>query len=75
MGYKYESVQSFLNRNLDILHYDEIIARYKASLDNSGSRTRAWRTWAISAPGVILRDIMEDLESSLEQLKLIAEDV
>ena len=27
------------------------------------------------APGVILRDIMEDLESALEQLKLISEDI
>jgi len=29
----------------------------------------------LPAPGVILRDIIEDLESALEQLRLIAEDV
>jgi type I restriction enzyme M protein len=56
--------------------FEEIIARDKASLDIFWLKDESLEDSAnLPAPGVILRDIMEDLESALEQLKLIAEDV
>ncbi len=56
--------------------YDEIIARDKASLDIFWLKDESLEDSAnLPAPGVILQDIIEDLQGALEQLKLIAEDV
>jgi type I restriction enzyme M protein len=56
--------------------YDEIIARDKASLDIFWLKDESLEdSDNLPEPGVILRDIMDDLESALVQLRLIAEDV
>jgi type I restriction enzyme M protein len=56
--------------------YDELVARDKASLDISWMKDDSLEdSDNLPAPGIILQDIISDLESALEQLKLIAEDV
>ena len=56
--------------------YDEIIARDKASLDIFWLKDESLEdSDNLPEPGVICRDIISDLESALEQLKLIAEDL
>ena len=56
--------------------YDEIISRDKASLDIFWLKDESLEDSAnLPEPGIILRDIIEDLQGALEQLKLIGEDV
>ena len=68
--------EATLNGRWRAYTYDEIIARDKASLDIFWLKDESLEdSDNLPAPGVILRDIVEDLEVALEQLKLIAEDV
>ena len=56
--------------------YEEIVSRDKASLDIFWLKDETLEdSDNLPEAGVILRDIIEDLEGALEQLKLIAEDV
>ena len=56
--------------------YEEIVSRDKASLDIFWLKDESLEdSDNLPEPGVILRDIIEDLQGALEQLKLIAEDV
>jgi type I restriction enzyme M protein len=56
--------------------YEEIVARDKASLDIFWLKDESLEdSDNLPEPGVILRDIIEDLEGALEQLRMIAEDV
>ncbi|WP_243373307.1 class I SAM-dependent DNA methyltransferase [Geotalea sp. SG265] len=56
--------------------YEEIIARDKASLDIFWLRDESLEdSDNLPEPGVILRDIIEDFQSALEQLKLIETDL
>ncbi|HBA70745.1 MAG TPA: DNA methyltransferase, partial [Geobacter sp.] len=56
--------------------YADLMARDKASLDIFWLRDESLENSDnLPEPGIIARDIIADLESALEQLKLIAEDV
>ena len=56
--------------------YVELVARDKASLDIFWLRDESLENSDnLPEPGVIARDMVADLESALEQLKLIAEDL
>jgi type I restriction enzyme M protein len=56
--------------------YADLMARDKASLDIFWLRDESLEdSDNLPEPGVIARDIIADLESALEQLKLIAEDM
>ena len=56
--------------------YADLMARDKASLDIFWLRDESMEdSDNLPEPGVICRDIIADLESALEQLRLIAEDV
>jgi type I restriction enzyme M protein len=57
-------------------NYDELVARDKASLDIFWLKDESLEdSDNLPEPSVIARDIIADLESALEQLKLIAADV
>ena len=56
--------------------YDELVARDKASLDIFWLKDDSLEdSDNLPAPGVIAAEIVEDLESALEQMRLIAEDL
>ncbi len=56
--------------------YDELVARDKASLDIFWLKDESLEdSENLPAPGVIAAEIVEDLESALEQMRLIAEDL
>ena len=56
--------------------YDELVARDKASLDIFWLKDESLEdSDNLPAPGVIAAEIVEDLESALEQMRLIAEDL
>jgi len=56
--------------------YADLVARDKASLDIFWLKDESLEdSDNLPEPGVIARDIIADLESALEQLRLIAEDV
>jgi type I restriction enzyme M protein len=56
--------------------YDELVARDKASLDIFWLKDESLEdSENLPAPGVIAVEIVEDLESALEQMRLIAEDL
>lgn len=62
--------------NVEQLTYDEMIARDKASLDIFWLKDD-WLADSdnLPVPGVIGQEIVEDLQASLEQFKLIASDL
>ena len=56
--------------------YDELVARDKASLDIFWIKDESLEdSENLPAPGVIAAEIVEDLESALEQMRLIAGDL
>ena len=56
--------------------YDEIVARYKASLDIFWLKDASLEdTENLPEPGVIATEIVANLESALEQMRLIADDL
>lgn len=56
--------------------YEELVARDKASLDIFWLKDESLKdSENLPAPGVIAAEIVEDLESALEQMRLIAEDL
>ncbi len=56
--------------------YDELVARDKSSLDIFWLKDESLEdSENLPAPGVIAAEIVEDLESALEQMRLIAEDL
>ncbi len=56
--------------------YDELVARDKASMDIFWLKDKSLEdSENLPAPGVIAAEIVEDLESALEQMRLIAEDL
>ena len=56
--------------------YDELVARDKASLNNFWLRDESLEdSDNLPAPGAIATEIVEDLESALEQMWLIAGDL
>ena len=56
--------------------YGDLVARDKASLDIFWLRDESLEdSDNLSAPGVIAAKIVEDLESALEQMRLIVEDL
>ena len=56
--------------------YDELIARDKANLDIFWVRDESLeKTANLPEPDVLAADIVEDLESALEQFRVIAEDL
>lgn len=56
--------------------YDELVARDKASLDIFWLKDESLEdSENLPEPGVIAAEIVEDLESALEQMRLIAEDL
>jgi len=59
-----------------LFDYDELVARDKASLDIFWLKDESPEdSENLPAPGVIAAEIVEDLESALEQMRLIAEDI
>ena len=56
--------------------YDELVARDKASLDIFWLKDESLEdSDNLPPPGVIAAEIVEDLESALEQMRLIADDL
>ena len=56
--------------------YDELVARDKASLDIFWLKDESLEdSESLPEPGVIAAEIVEDLESALEQMRLIADDL
>ena len=56
--------------------YDELVARDKASLDIFWLKDESLEdSENLPEPGVIAAEIVEDLESALEQMRLIAGDL
>ena len=56
--------------------YDELISRDKASLDIFWLKDQSLEdSDNLPEPGIIAREIVDDLEAALEQFRLIAEDL
>jgi type I restriction enzyme M protein len=79
-GNRYDRKESWSEENANgrwrAYDYDELVARDKASLDIFWLKDESLEdSENLPEPGVIAAEIVEDLESALEQMRLIAEDL